>query len=299
MNKPSVLVVGSINMDLVSYSERIPQVGETVLGQRFVMVPGGKGANQALAATRLGAQVTLLGAVGRDSYGDQLISHLQENGVNISLVQRVSTSTGVALINVDANGNNQIVVIPGANFEITEEDLEKNQQAFAKADIIVLQLEIPLAVVGKAIALAKLYNKPVILNPAPAQNIPAEWLGQIDYLVPNEHEAQLISEYPDNFYQKLRQQLKGTLVVTQGEQGVSYAAKGELARHSPAFEVQAVDSTAAGDAFIGGLSVALAEGLDLAKAVQFASAGAALSVTRPGAQTSLPYRKEVEEFIGG
>ena len=297
MNKPNVLVVGSINMDLVSYSERIPQVGETVLGQRFVTVPGGKGANQALAAARLGAQVTLLGAAGLDNYGEELLKHLQQNGVDVSLVQRVPTSTGVALINVDAQGNNQIVVIPGANFTLQEGDLEKNQQAFAKADIVVLQLEVPLSTVGKALELAALHKKPVILNPAPAQPIPTTWLSKIAYLVPNEHEVQLISGHSDDFYAELRQQLNGTLVVTQGERGVSYAAKEQMVQKVPAFPVQAIDSTAAGDAFIGGMSVALAEGFTLQEAIRFASAGAALSVTRQGAQTSLPLRKEVEDFL--
>lgn len=298
MSKPRVLVVGSINMDLVSYSERIPQVGETVLGQRFAMVPGGKGANQALAACRLGAQVTLLGAAGQDSYGDQLLVHLAHNGVDVSQVKRVPTSTGVALINVDDAGQNQIVVVPGANYQVTEADLSSQEEAFASADLVVLQLEVPLEVVGKALDLAERHQKPVLLNPAPAQALPAEWLRKIDYLVPNEHEVKILGGNSEGFYAEIRSQLKGNLLVTQGDQGVAYA-QGENIQQVPAFTVQAVDTTAAGDAFMGGLSVALAEGQTLQQAILFASAGAALSVTREGAQTSLPWRQEVEEFIGG
>lgn len=298
MSKPSVLVVGSINMDLVSYSNRIPNVGETLLGNRFVTAPGGKGANQAMAAARLGSKVTLIGAAGNDSYGNQLLDYLQENGVNISQVKRVPTTTGVALINVDARGNNQIVVVPGANFELTPEDLDKYLKVFAETDVVVLQLEIPMATIGKAIELANKYNKPVVLNPAPAQELPKEWLGQIDYLVPNEHEASLLGGKAEDFYLTLRQKIKNTLIVTMGEKGVSYTANGEF-ENVPAYKVQAVDTTAAGDAFIGGFSTALAEGNDIRKAVEFASAVAALSVTKEGAQTSLPLRKDVEEFIGG
>lgn len=298
MNRPRVLVVGSINMDLVSYSERIPHVGETVLGHRFIMVPGGKGANQALAAAKLGASVTLVGAAGHDSYGDQLLGHLARQGVDTGLVKRVNTSTGVALINVDAMGNNQIVVVPGANYEITEEDLIQRQEAFAHTDIVVLQLETPLSTVGKAIELAAKYDKPVVLNPAPAQPIPESWLTQIHYLVPNEHEVALLGGKAGNFYESLRKGLKKALIVTRGEQGLTYAA-GDKIEDIASFTVKAVDTTAAGDAFIGGFSVALAEGLSLRDALMFAGAVAALSVTREGAQTSLPSRQEVEAFMRG
>ncbi|MEW6698259.1 MAG: ribokinase [Bacillota bacterium] len=298
MNRPRVLVVGSINMDLVSYSERIPHVGETVLGHRFIMVPGGKGANQALAAAKLGASVTLVGAAGHDSYGDQLLGHLARQGVDTGLVKRVNTSTGVALITVDAMGNNQIVVVPGANYQITEEDLVQRQEAFANTDIVVLQLETPLSTVGKAIELAAKYDKPVVLNPAPAQPIPESWLNQIHYLVPNEHEVALLGGKTGNFYESLRKGLKKALIVTRGEQGLTYAAGGKV-ESMAAFKVKAVDTTAAGDAFIGGFSVALAEGLSLQDALMFAGAVAALSVTREGAQTSLPSRQEVEAFMRG
>ncbi|CCO07914.1 ribokinase [Desulforamulus hydrothermalis] len=298
MKKPRVLVVGSINMDLVGYTRRIPGVGETVLGQRFVTVPGGKGANQAVAAARLGGQVQFIGAVGSDSYGDLLLQHFKENGVDVSAVKRVNNSTGVALITVDANGNNNIVVVPGANFAITPRDLEQQREAFAQADVVVLQLEIPMETVGKAIELANSCHKPVILNPAPAQPVPEAWLGQIDFLVPNEHEVNLLGGSPDNFYANLRAKLKHALVVTQGEKGVTYAV-GDTVERVAAFKVQPVDTTAAGDAFIGGLSIALAEDLGMQEAVVFASAVAALSVTREGAQTSLPYRHEVEALLGG
>ncbi|AQS59940.1 ribokinase [Desulforamulus ferrireducens] len=298
MTTARVLVVGSINMDLVSYSERIPGVGETVLGKRFLTVPGGKGANQAVAAARLGAQVTMLGAAGTDSHGEQLLKHLQQTGIDISHIKQVDTSTGVALINVDSKGNNQIVVVPGANFAITPADLEAREQVFANADVVVLQLEIPLDTIGKAIDLANKYQKPVILNPAPAQPLPEEWFAKVDYLIPNEHEALLLGGSPEDGYLALRSKVKQNLLVTKGEQGVFYAT-GETAEVIPAFKVKAVDTTAAGDAFIGGFSVALAEGKNLKAAIIFASAVAALSVGKEGAQTSLPARTEVEQFIGG
>lgn len=298
MTTPRVLVVGSINMDLVSYSRRIPTVGETVLGERFLTVPGGKGANQAVAAARLGAQVWMLGAAGTDAYGDQMVTHLNKNGIDISQIKRVAGATGVALINVDQQGNNQIVVVPGANFALTAGDLEERQQTFAQADVVVLQLEIPMDTIAKAIEIANLYGKPVILNPAPAQPLPEAWFGQVDYLIPNEHEAVLLGGAQENNYLALRQKIKKNLLVTRGAQGVTYAEKDAL-ETIPAFQVQAVDTTAAGDAFIGGFSVGLAEGLDVKEAIRFASAVAALSVGKEGAQTSLPYRQEVEQFMGG
>ncbi|AEF94754.1 ribokinase [Desulfotomaculum nigrificans CO-1-SRB] len=298
MPKPHVLVIGSLNMDLVSYSDRIPHVGETVLGQRFATVPGGKGANQAMAAVKLGAKVTMLGAVGNDSYGDQLLSHLKQHGVDTTRVLRTGSTTGVALINVDANGNNQIVVVPGANYDLGPAELVRRQQVFADADVVVLQLEIPLPTVGQAIELAHKYHKPVILNPAPAQPLPDDWLNQVDYLIPNEHEALLLAGSEENFYVALRQKMKHTLIVTRGEKGVTFMHQNQLVS-VPAFMVQAVDTTAAGDAFIGGFSVALAEGLGLPEAIRFGCAVAALSVTKEGAQTSLPLRQEVEHFMGG
>lgn len=298
MITPRVLVVGSINMDLVSYSDRIPKVGETVLGQRFLTVPGGKGANQAVAAARLGAQVVLLGAAGMDHYGDQLVEHLSKNNINTSQIKRVATPTGVALINVDSAGNNQIVVVPGANFQLSPLDLEERQQVFANCDVVVLQLEIPLDTIGKAIELASQYNKHVILNPAPAQPLPEAWFSKVDYLIPNEHEAVLLGGEPTDNYFALRQKLKKNLLVTRGEQGVTYANKDSV-ENVPAFQVEVVDTTAAGDAFIGGFSVGLAEGLAVEAAIKFASAVAALSVGKAGAQTSLPYRQEVEQFLGG
>jgi len=285
-------------MDLVSYSDRIPGVGETVLGRRFVTAPGGKGANQALAAAKLGADVTIIGAAGSDPYGDQLLAYLNQNGVNTVQVKRTPVTTGVALINVDAAGNNQIVVVPGANFTLTPEDLATRQHVFAETDVVVLQLEIPLETIGKAIELANQNRKPVILNPAPARSLPEDWLNKVDYLIPNEHEALLLGGSVARNYQELREKVKHTLLVTQGEKGVFYATK-DKTDSVPAFKVQAVDTTAAGDAFIGGFSVGLAEGLPLRKAIEFASAVAALSVTREGAQTSLPFRQEVEQFIGG
>ncbi|MTV48755.1 ribokinase [Heliobacillus mobilis] len=296
MKTPHVLVIGSINMDLVCYSDRIPHVGETVMGSRFTTVPGGKGANQAMAASRLGAQVSFIGAVGKDSYGREMLQYFQNNRLQTTYIKEVDDSTGVALINVDAAGNNQIVVVPGANYRLGPADLEAAQEAFAGCDVVVLQLEVPLETVGKAIELGKRFGKPVILNPAPVQSLPEEWLSQVDYLVPNEHEALLLGGEPEDGFEKLFHKINGTLIVTLGDKGLLFIDE-EGSRSQSAFEVKPVDTTAAGDAFVGGFSVALAEGRPISEALRFASATAALSVTHSGAQTSLPHRNEVLEFL--
>ncbi|ABZ84966.1 ribokinase [Heliomicrobium modesticaldum Ice1] len=305
MTKPRLLVIGSINVDLVAYAERIPHTGETVKGKQFSTIPGGKGANQAMAANRLGAEVTFLGAVGDDGYGKDMLRYFRENGLDPSRVKQVPGSTGVAMIVVDDAGNNQIVVVPGANDQLKPADLEACADDFSAADVVVIQLETPLETVGKAIELAAFVKKPLILNPAPAQKLPEDWLRSVTYLVPNEHEAALLGGDPGRNFADLQEKMTGTLIVTMGEKGVLFNASGlndsgdSNLRRIPAFSVPVVDTTAAGDAFVAGFAVALAEGQPLEEALRFASAVAALSVTKAGAQTSLPLREEVNRFLEG
>lgn len=298
-----VVVVGSANMDMVVRAPRIPRPGETVVGSQFVMVPGGKGANQAVAAARLGAHVTFVARVGNDLFGDHNLEGYQHEGIDCRFIVRdEETPSGVALIAVDAEGQNAIVVAPGANMRLTPEDVERAEEAIAKADVVLAQLEVPIPAVTRTAELAHRHGKRMILNPAPApqQPLPAELLRHVDILTPNETEAQALCNAPDyaspeSMGQALRALGVPVIIITLGEEGVLLQDAGG-AQRMPAYPVQAIDTTAAGDAFAGALAVALAEGKGVEAAVQFAQRVAALSVTRLGAQPSLPYRAEVEEF---
>lgn len=302
--KPRIVVVGSINMDLTVRTSRLPLPGETMIGGRYVTSPGGKGANQAVAAARLGADVLLLGKVGKDLFGKELVDGLEKYGVNTSRITAKSDCpTGVALITVDANGRNMIVVAPGANSELTPRDIKEAQEEIAGADVLVVQLEIPLNTVAAAVAAANVHRVPVILNPAPAFELPDDLLKRVEIITPNQTEASILSgsEKPDAnsaeaVAQQLRRQGPRNVVMTLGEEGALVCTPTGCVR-VPAFSVQAVDTTAAGDAFTGALAVALAEGRPLDEAARFASAVAALSVTKPGAQQSMPTSQEVEEFL--
>lgn len=295
-----IVVVGSLNMDLIARSPHIPVPGETVLGSRFSTAAGGKGANQAVAAVRLGAQVTMVGCVGRDDYGRQLLSGLQADGVDTQFVRVAEDShTGVALITVDDEGENSIVVISGANWQLTLEDVAAAETTVAQADMLVLQLESPLEVVEFAAALAARHGVPVLLNPAPARPLPASLLANITYLVPNESEAALLADCAvddmdgvKTAVARLRQLGVANIIVTMGSRG-AYLHSDDDSRRIPAFRVQPVDTTAAGDAFVAGLAVAVGEGRPLAEAVRFAAAVGALATTKHGAQPSLPERTAV------
>jgi ribokinase len=300
MSPPDIVVVGSLNMDLVARAPRLPVPGETLTGASFATLPGGKGANQAVAAARLGARTMMIGCVGDDAFGAQLRAGLQADGVDCAGV-RVATgvTSGVAAIVVDDAGRNGIVVIPGANGELVAADVDACAEALAAARIVILQLEIPLATVEHAARRAKALGKLVILNPAPAQPLPASLLALADLLVPNEIEAAALAGAPVGSVddavaagRRLRDAGARTVLVTLGAQGVVVVEPGG-ARHHPAQAVRAVDTTAAGDTFIGGLGAALVRGLALPAAIAFAQAAAAISVTRPGAQPSIPFLREL------
>lgn len=302
MSSPEIVVVGSLNMDLVGRAPRLPVPGETISGSSFATLPGGKGANQAVAAARLGARTAMIGCVGDDAFGAQLRAGLESDGVDCAGVRVVAgVSSGVALIVVEAAGKNGIVVIPGANGRLVPADVDAREDALAAARIVVLQLEVPLATVEHAARRAKALGKLVILNPAPAQPLPPSLLALVDLLVPNEIEAAALTGAPVVSVEdaiaagrRLRETGASTVLVTLGAQGVVVVEAGG-ANHHPSRPVQAVDSTAAGDTFIGGFGAALVRGLALPAAVACAQAAAAISVTRPGAQPSIPFLRELPE----
>lgn len=297
MKKPKVTVIGSINMDLVTKSEKVPKIGETIIGESFSMIPGGKGANQAVAAARLGAEVTLIGSVGNDFFGRELLNDLQRENIILDYVEPVThNSTGIASITISGN-DNSIIVVSGANYDLTPDKIEKHEQVIANSDVILLQLEIPLESVIKAVDIARKYNVKVILNPAPAKELPQYFIDNVDFITPNEHELQLF--LPDNADNDLNEQLQKLgekFIVTKGKEGV-YFYQNQQIKNIPGYTVKVTDTTGAGDSFNGAFAVAISEGLDLEEACEFGNAVAALSVTKFGAQNGMPKRDEVDEFI--
>ncbi|UZE31124.1 ribokinase [Pseudomonas asplenii] len=297
-----VVVIGSLNMDLVTRAERLPRAGETLIGQSFGTVPGGKGANQAVAAARLGAQVSMVGCVGDDAYGQQLRDALLVEGIDCQAVTAVDgVSSGVALIVVDDSSQNAIVIVAGGNGCLTTEVVKGFDAVLQAADVIICQLEVPLETVGYALKRGRELGKTVILNPAPASApLPADWYASIDYLIPNESEASALSGLPvdsqataEAAATRLMAAGAGKVIITLGAQG-SLFADGQGFTHFPAPKVQALDTTAAGDTFVGGFAAALAAGKSEAEAIRFGQVAAALSVTRAGAQPSIPQLSEVQ-----
>ncbi|GAA0133358.1 ribokinase [Paenibacillus sp. YSY-4.3] len=303
MRQPNIVVVGSLNMDIVVKVERTPEIGETLLGEEVHFIPGGKGANQAVAAARLGAKVTMVGAVGDDAFGAELRQSLEQNGVGAAAV-RISAgeSTGMASILL-VQGDNQIVVVPGANASCTPEDVYLHEELFAQADVVVLQLEIPVETVTAAAELARKYGKIVILNPAPAQSLPEKLLENTDYITPNRSELGLLTELEvsGTAWKSAAEQLirmgPGQVVITLGSEGAAYMTEDGTMEKKSAHRVSVVDTTGAGDTFNGSLAYALGTGAGLEDAVSFAVAASALSVTKLGAQTGMPKYEEVMEFI--
>ena len=302
MNRP-VLVIGSLNMDLVATAEKLPLRGETVFGSAFATFPGGKGGNQAVAAAKLGAAVTMVSCIGADGFGDHLKESLAQTGVNIAHIRSVSESTGTALITVAAGGANTIVVVSGANNSCGSADVDRALASLPGPGIVVIQHEIPEDTVVYAIHKAKQTGWTVILNPAPARPVKPETLALVDIITPNETEAATLTGRTVGNTDEALQAAKvlldkgvGAVVVTLGAQGALYVTSDEL-EQIPAVSVQAVDTTAAGDAYTGALACALAEGQPVRLALRFAAAVAAIAVTRSGAQPAMPWRREVEEFM--
>lgn len=290
----AIAVLGSTNMDLVAYVPKAPRLGETVTGTAFRTVPGGKGANQAVAAARLGGTVVMIGAVGADEFGVRLRSALAAAGVGTAGLRTVEGASGTAHITVDDEGGNSIVVIPGANARVT--GLEAGDDSrIAAAGALLLQLELPLEAVLAGALAARAHGVRTVLTPAPARPLPAELLAATDLLVPNEHEAASLTGLtdPHRAAAALLDEVP-EVVVTLGAAGVLYAARGRAPLTVPAPRVRAVDTTAAGDTFVGALAVALGEGRPMPDALRWASAAAALSVQRPGAQDSMPTRAEAD-----
>ncbi|SQF97989.1 carbohydrate kinase PfkB [Paucimonas lemoignei] len=299
----NVVVVGSLNMDLVTRAPRMPVPGETLTGDSFETVPGGKGANQAVAAARLGASVAMIGCVGEDAYGEHLRRALLDEQIDCQGVTTVAGAcTGIAAITVDAKGQNAIVIVAGANGCLTPERVQGFDGLLASADVVICQLEVPTQSVAYALGRARELGKTVILNPAPAAApLPSQWYPLIDYLIPNESEAAVLTGVVVDSLASAETAAKvlltagaGKVIVTLGAQGALFASVRGVV-HFPAPQVTAVDSTAAGDTFVGGFAAALAQGRSEIQAIRFAQAAAALSVTRPGAQPSIPTFAELTD----
>ena len=289
-----IAVIGSINMDLTARAERLPGKGETVSADDLRYVSGGKGANQAVAAARLGGDVTMFGCVGDDAFADQLIENLKQNGVDTTHIRKIpGVSSGIAMITVASlSADNCIVVVPGANRNVTPAYVDDLRDAILEADILMLQNEIPSETVAHVIDLGHRAGKTILYNPAPAAPLPVGAMEKISYLTPNEHEAALL--FPeDRELSSLLEAYGGKLIVTLGEQGAAAWENGELL-HIPARPAHVVDTTGAGDTFNGAFAFALAEGYGFQRALRFSNVAASLSTERPGAQGGMPTRDEVE-----
>ncbi|WP_175921999.1 ribokinase [Burkholderia latens] len=301
VESPRIAVVGSINVDLVTHAPRLPVPGETLLGTTFRTVHGGKGANQAVAAARLGASVAMIGCVGDDAFGTRLHDALAAERIDVTHVRRIDgDASGVATITVDERGANSIVVVPGANARLDAGSIDAARDAIAGAALMVCQLEVPIETVARAIGCAIAHRTPVLLNPAPARPLFDALLARIDYLVVNETEAESLTGIAVGddasavrAADALRAKGVGNVLVTLGARGVCWRGGAGSGRHQ-ALAVTAVDTTAAGDTFVGGFAAARAGGASMDDAIAFGQRAAAISVTRHGAQTSIPTRDEVE-----
>lgn len=295
-----ILVIGSLNADLVVRAPRFPKPGETISGEDLQIIPGGKGANQAVAAARQGVSVGMAGRVGKDSFGPFLIDSLKSDQVDVSHVISDEAATGTAIIVVDSSGQNSIVLSAGANGQVSTRDIDT---LHLEAKILLLQLEIPIQSVIHAAKWGKEKGVTAILNPAPARDLPNELISGVDHLLPNETELSLLSGVPvkdaasaEKAARVLLERGAQSVIVTLGGNG-SLIVNNKTTKHVPSFKVEVVDTTAAGDAFIGGFASALLRGTGLVEAVRYANACGALAVTKFGAQPSLPTKEEVENFV--
>ena len=304
MLSPKIVVAGSSNTDMVAKVSRLPKPGETLLGGEFLTAPGGKGANQAVAAARLGGEVTFIAKLGTDSLGDQAVANFETEGIDTRYVFRDRDArSGVALIFVDDQGENMIVVAPGANARLLRLDIDRAKEAIEQASILITQLEVPTETVEHALSIAYAQGVPTILNPAPGQGLRSALLTKVTYLTPNETEATALTGLEvqsEASAAEAGRRLVGMgvkhVIVTRGRHGAMLTTKDEV-KVIPSREVDAVDTTAAGDAFNGALAFALATKMRLEEAVGFANRVGALSVTRMGAQPSMPTIQEVQAFV--
>ena len=304
---PKVTVVGSLNVDLVCHAMRRPDKGETLIGDAFDIFTGGKGFNQATAAARLGADVTLIGSVGADLFGDMLLTATENEHIDSRFVtKRTNVGTGVATIVIEPDGDNSIIVVPRANMALTIANIEAAADCIADADVLLLQLETPIAVSEHAAAIAKKHDTRVILNPAPAQPLPDSLLGYVDILTPNQSETELLSGMKVSNHEEARRAAEvlrarmvdtvdAAVVLTLGEQG-ALMLTATISEHISALPVEPIDTTGAGDAFCGALATALASGETLRSAVTFANAAGAAAVTVTGATPSMPTRTKIDRL---
>ncbi len=300
-----IVVIGSLNMDLVTNTKNMPKMGETIIGDSFRQIPGGKGANQAVAIARLGGNVGMIGKIGDDGFGETLKNALTQDNVDTKYITKENDcSTGVAMITVDGEANNSIIVVPGANFKMTQADIENSLDVIHEAETIVIQLEVPMEVVQYALLKAKEAGKYTILNPAPAQFLEDAVIANVDLLVPNETELEILTgmEIKNDedvlaAAKKLLEKGVKQLIVTLGEKGSMYLSEQGMYRFK-AYRVKAVDTTAAGDSFVGALAVAISNKLEMTQAIDFATKVGALTVTKLGAQSSLPFTDDVNHFEG-
>ena len=298
-----VVVVGSINMDLVTICNRVPEGGETLFGEEFFQVPGGKGANQAVAIGKLGTEVTMLGKVGKDSFGKDLIEAMKKSGVNTEYIEEGEKATGIAKIIVEKSGQNRILVVAGANSEVDKAYIDKHLDVIKSCDILVAQLEIPVETVAYALEKAKEFGKKTILNPAPARELSEDIIKNSDLIIPNESELAVITGMKTDTREEIKLAAEkllnlgvNNLIVTLGSKGSLHLNKKICEFHS-AYKVKAIDTTAAGDSFIGGFVRELKEN-SVGEAIEFATKVSAIAVTKKGAQTSIPSIEEVENFKG-
>ncbi|MBQ8496908.1 MAG: ribokinase [Clostridia bacterium] len=293
----NILIIGSINIDLVINTDILPKLGETIHGKNFMTAYGGKGANQAVAVAKLYGKADMIGAVGNDEFGKLLKGNLEANNVRTEGVKISETNSGVAVITV-CGGDNHIILDGGANDTVSPAWIDANTDLIKNADIVIFQLEIPMDTIIYAAKKAKEYGCKVLLNPAPAAKLPEELLSYTDIIIPNEHEAAIITGYEneEDALKALYDNGNRNIIITLGSKGCLYNDGTEL-KTQKAFNVKAVDSTAAGDSFIGGYCSALCEGKSMDEAILFATAVSAITVSRAGASVSIPTRDEVEEFL--
>ena len=304
MRRPKITVIGSSNTDLVAKVPKLPSPGETVMGTDFIVAPGGKGANQAVAIARIGGDVTFIAKIGTDDNGNRSLENFKKDGINTDFVfQTDEAPSGVALIFVDKNGENMLVPVLGSNGKLCPNDIDKARIAIEKADIVVLQLEIPLETVEYAIKIAYKANVPIVLNPAPARKLEPDLIKMVSYITPNETEAEILTDIKvvdDHTVEKSGKKLlefgANTAIITLGKRGAMVVTNNS-SELVPAFAVKAVDATAAGDAFTGGFAYAIATGKDVISSARFGNAVAGLTVTKMGAQPSMPTKDELEDFL--